>query len=362
MKLVGYSILIISIMSAGCVKNQDTATPYLKDITESVYASVRIEPKQDFYVYTETPGLLESLFITEGDTIEKGDLLARIKTDNDKLGLDKAITSFQQAKTNYLGSANELSILETDIQLAQQRLANDSINYARQLNLWNQKVGTAIDLDQKSLLLKTSRSNLFSLKQKYKLTKTNTKTNYELSQTELKKAQLKFSDNLILAKVDGIVLELFKKRGDFISQQEDFARIACGSQFKIDMLVDEVDIAKIRLNQEIVIDLEAYPKQPYKGIVSKIYPAKDLKSQSFKIEGTFIDEPPLLYAGMAGEANIIIAKRKDALVISTEFLSKEGTVNTPNGTKDVKTGISNLSEVEIISGLDTNTTLIKPSK
>lgn len=362
MRLAIFSALLTSLILIGCSNNQETTNPHLKDITESVYASVRIEPKHDYYVYAETPGILESLFITEGDTIKKGDLLARIKTDNDKLGLDKAITTFQQAKTNYLGAANELALLETEIQLAQQRVTNDSINYVRQVNLWEQKVGTEMELDQKALQLKTSRASLMSSKQKYKLTKSNTKTNYELSQTELKKAQLKFSDNLILAQVDGIVLEIFKKQGDFLSQQEGFARIANGTQFKIDMLVDEVDIAKIGLNQEIVIDLEAYPKQPFKGKVNKIYPAKDIKSQSFKIEGVFSDKQPLLYAGMAGEANIIISKRKDVLVIPTYYLSNDGTVNTSNGIKEVKTGVSNLSEVEIISGLDTNSTLIKSSK
>ena len=128
------------------------------------------------------------------------------------------------------------------------------------------------------------------------------------------------------------------------------------------MLVDEVDIVRISKNQEVLINLDAYNGKVFTGIVSKILPKKDERNQTFKVEALFDKAPDVLYPGLSGEANIIIARKDNILVIPKEYLTEDNKVMTNDGLIDVALGIENLEFVEIISGISEETQIIKPEE
>ena len=76
------------------------------------------------------------------------------------------------------------------------------------------------------------------------------------------------------------------------------------------MLVDEVDIVGVKKDKEIILSLDAYPDTLFAGIVHKIYPAKNIRTQTFLVEGHFIQQPATLYPGLSGEANIIVQQKR----------------------------------------------------
>ena len=125
------------------------------------------------------------------------------------------------------------------------------------------------------------------------------------------------------------------------------------------MDIDEVDISKINLKDTIIIHLEAYPDESFLAELSFIAAKKNQKTQTFKAESIFIDGPEKLFNGLSGEANIIVSKKKQALVIPTEYLIDSDKVLTENGELKVKTGFKNMEMVEILSGIDTSTILIR---
>ena len=96
--------------------------------------------------------------------------------------------------------------------------------------------------------------------------------------------------------------------------------------------------------------------------LSKIFPKKNDISQTFRVEGEFIKHPPKLYYGLAGEGNIVVSKRSNALIIPTEYLMPNNMILTNDGEISVTTGMKNLEFVEILSGIDTNTVIIKPGE
>ncbi len=65
--------------------------------------------------------------------------------------------------------------------------------------------------------------------------------------------------------------------------------------------------------------------------------------------------------GLSGEANILVSNTKKGIVIP-KSLVKDNKVQTDKGWVEVKTGISNLTEIEIISGIDTTTLLLPIEK
>ncbi len=345
---------------AGCAEKEDVIKPQITDITESVYASVTVEPKDLYNVYPSVPGILDTLLIAEGDSVVKGQLLARIVSESPELAKMNAQLNFDLATEKYKGQANTLATIEKEISLAEDQLRLDSLNYQRQKKLWDQNIGSQNDFENRKLKYDQSRNRLAVLQQQYDQTRTELENAYRQSQNALAQAESKLQDYLIKSRLDGKVYSIKKEEGEFIISQEVLAQIGLAEAFVIEMAVDEVDIALIEIGQKAIVALDAYEEKVFNAEVSMIYPQKDERSQTFKVEAIFNKPPDVLYSGLAGEANIIIRKKTDALTIPLSYLQDGNQVQTTDGSVDVETGLRSLERVEILSGLDTNTVIQKP--
>ena len=126
------------------------------------------------------------------------------------------------------------------------------------------------------------------------------------------------------------------------------------------MLVDEVDIARVRNGHLVLVRLDAYSDEIFEARVARIFPSKNLQTQTFKVEATFTTQPSILYSGLAGEANIIISSKENALTVPIEYVVRGNRVVTAEGELEVVTGLRNLEVIEILAGIDTATLLFKP--
>jgi hypothetical protein len=85
------------------------------------------------------------------------------------------------------------------------------------------------------------------------------------------------------------------------------------------------------------------------------------RSRTFTIEAIFTKRPPTLYPNLTAEANIVIQAKEKAITIPRTYLLHDSLVILENKEERVvKTGLKDYQKVEIISGLDTGTTLLKP--
>ncbi|NND95441.1 MAG: efflux transporter periplasmic adaptor subunit, partial [Flavobacteriales bacterium] len=116
----------------------------------------------------------------------------------------------------------------------------------------------------------------------------------------------------------------------------------------------------VSIGQLIYITLDAYNGQVFEAHVTRINPLKDERTQTFEVEGLFTSPPPKLYAGLSGEANIVISSIQDILSIPLDYLTSEGLVITDDGEKTIELGLRNLNKVQVLSGLDTSTTIYRP--
>jgi multidrug efflux pump subunit AcrA (membrane-fusion protein) len=142
--------------------------------------------------------------------------------------------------------------------------------------------------------------------------------------------------------------------------QEPLAIIGQANQYVINLLIDEVDISKVRINQLVLVTLAAYKNHVFEAKITKISPKMNEQTQTFAIEAVFDKEPANLYMGLTGEGNIIVHEKKKALVIPRDYLLPGNKVETENGFVKVKTGLSNWNYIEIISGIKQNTLIYKP--
>lgn len=361
--LKNFGVVLFIILAPWSCKHKvvTDVKPTLSDITESVYASVKIRPENSYYPQPTRSGIIKKVFVQEGDLVKKGDILFEITPSADVTNqLTDAEINLLEAKSNYLGNSNLLNNILLEIETTKGELSLDSINFKRQESLWSEKIGKKIDYDQFKLKFQSTQKKLENLKLKYNQTQTNLQNTYKkaINRNQTGKSQL--GDFTIKAEFDGKIYVINKEVGDFISSQEKFAEIGSAENFKIEMDIDEVDITKINLGDTVMIQLDAYTGQVFIAKVNKIFPKKYDNTQTFRVESIFVEAPKKIYNGLAGEANIIVSKRKNVLTIPADYLMTNSKVLTLDGEKEVQIGVKNLSFVEIISGIDANTVLHKP--
>lgn len=343
-----------------CSKKEEKILPIERDLTESVYSSVIIQPDSLYQAYAIVSGILEHNLVDEGDIIAKNTPLAHITNNAPKLNTENARLAFELAKENYSGSADILDNIKDEIEVATLKFKNDSVNFFRQQNLWNQNIGSKVEYDTKKLNFEVSLNNLKLLQNKYNRTKNELQTAVKQARNNYQSALINTKDFTVKSSINGKVYALYKEPGEIVNSMEPVASVGSAHNFIINMLVDEVDIVRIATNQEVIVKLDAYANEVFKGKVSKIYPKKDERNQTFTVEATFLTPPKVLYPGLSGEANIIIATKEKVLTIPKEYLTNNSQVKTDGGLITVETGLQNLEYIEVTNGITKNTYLYKP--
>ncbi len=349
-------------MLFSCSDKKDKTYPERMPLTESVYASATVQPDSLYQAYSVVIGILDKIWVEEGDKVAKGDRILQIINTSPELNTENAKLALQLARENYSGNATVLSGIQDEIQSAELQLKNDSINYFRQKNLWSQNIGSKLEYDNRKLAYELSQNNLSLLKRKYDRTKNELETQVRQAENNYKTSLTNTNDFTITSKINGTVYALYKNQGEILNTMEPVAALGKSDNFVVELLVDEVDIVKLKIGQPVFITLDSYNSKVFEGTLDKIYPRKDERSQTFKVEALFKDPPATLYPGLSGEGNIIIAEKEETLTIPKEYLIGESKVLTDDGEKEVRVGLQNLDRIEILKGLDENMAIYKPEQ
>jgi len=357
-KVFYFSILLI----LSCTDDNNKILPITQNLIESVYSSVVVQPDSLYQSYAIVAGILDNNLVEEGDLVSKGQPLIQIINSTPKLNAENAKLTLELARENYNGSAAVLNGIQEEINAANLKYKNDSINYFRQKTLWDQNIGSKAEFDTRKLAYELSLNNSNLLKSRFDRTKNELNTAVKQAQNNYNTSLITTKDFTVKSKINGKVYALYKNAGELVNTQEPLAAIGSNDKFIIEMLVDEVDIVRISREQEVVINLDAYSDRIFTGKVTKILPKKDERNQTFKVEAIFDKAPDVLYPGLSGEANIIIARRENILTIPKEYLIENNKVMTNDGLVEVVLGLENLEFVEIISGISEDTQISKPEK
>jgi HlyD family secretion protein len=351
------------LLSFGCSKkpNNSTTQPRLENIQESVYASLKIVPNQSYSVRPIFSGIIDQIFVNEGDTVTKDQPLFKISiSPTAKLKQSDAQLALEEASSNLQGENNLLSNLQKEIEILQLQYSRDSINYSRLKTLWNQNIGKKVDLENAELAYQNSANRLDLLNKQFSQSQTNLNRQLQRARHLVNSENAQLKDFVIVSKINGTIFNIEKQIGDLISPQEIFAEIGTSNDWIIEMEIDESDIGKITVGDTVVLNLDAYPNQVYSALISFISQRKNELTQTFLVRAAFLISPPQLYYGLNGEANIIVNTKQNAMIIPSSYLLPENKVLTSSGEKEIIIGMKNLDFVEIISGIDTSTVLLKP--
>jgi multidrug efflux pump subunit AcrA (membrane-fusion protein) len=334
--------------------------PNLSTMTESVYASVLVQPEDLYDVYATKPGVLEKVLVKEGDEVKSGQVIAQVRILDWEFHLREMKLNLELAQENYSGAASILTSNLEEIRFLEKQYKIDSVHFQRQEELWKQGIGSKLDLETRRLKYESSLSKLTVMRKKQEQAEFELANKYQKSKNALNDAKSDLRDYFIRSAIDGTIYTLKKTVGEVVQVNEPLAQIGKSDSFLIEMMIDEVDIAKIALDQRVLINLDAYGDQVFEAKVIWIYPKKDDLTQTFRTEAIFLQPPERLFAGLSGEANIILGSKENVLTVPSSYLINDRQVKTIEGNVDVVVGLKSMDRAEILTGIDTSTILLKP--
>ncbi|WP_395063023.1 efflux RND transporter periplasmic adaptor subunit [Flavobacterium sp.] len=383
--IVALVILLVALSKAGVFGDRDTSieveTAKVDAITivETVSATGKIQPEIEVKISSQVSGEIIALPVKEGQVVKKGDLLVKINPDLYTSGLNRSVS-------NYSGTKAGLSQADASFKEAQ-------ANYERNKTLFEKGIISRSDWDKAIASFEVAKAS-----------KQSAYYNVQSASASVSEAKDNLGRTTIYAPADGTISMLSVELGERIlgTQQmtgTELLRVANLNNMEVEVDVNENDIVKINIGDETKIQVDAYLKKEFKGIVTSISNSASSTTTAdqvtnFKVKIRILKESyqdllagkPATYSpfrpGMTATVDIITTRKENVIgvpissvvVKSDTTATKKVVVGEEEGDKVkaktdkklecvfvkvgdkakiriVKTGIQDDTNIEIISGL-----------
>ncbi len=236
----------------------------LRTITETVLANGKVQPEVELKVSSEVSGEIVGLYVAEGDSVRKGQLLVKINPELILAAIDRATAAVNNAQAN-LGSSRARTVQ------AKAQFENIRLVFERNQKIHAQKVISDAEFD-------ASKAQYEAGKQDIELAKQGAKASefmVESAMASLKESRENLSRTSIFSAMNGIVTRLAVSLGERVVGTAQMAgtemlRIANLSQMQSQVDVSENDIVRVSLGDTADIEIDAYPGKKFKGVVKEI--------------------------------------------------------------------------------------------
>ncbi len=183
------------------------------------------------------------------------------------------------------------------------------------------------------------------------------------AELSVQQAQIDLDSNTLVAPFDGIVASIAANPGEPApSGTTGFMTLVDPSQVRIDVTVDETDVAKIAVGKNATITFDALPNRPFRGKVISISPTGTLSQGvvSYPVAISIDARNQALPAGMTASTTITIDEKDDVLVVPNRAVRRQGRdqivevvgADGKPATRTVRTGVQNDTMVEVTDGLN----------
>jgi multidrug efflux pump subunit AcrA (membrane-fusion protein) len=355
-------LLALTIFISACGEDIPTQKPLKRDITEVVYASGVLEPQNQFTLYSLADGTVANIFVNEGDTINIAQDLIRVDGNATQARLYSSGEIYKTARQNYGENSPALQEVKSQLKTLKVKLQNDSTNYERYKRLYNQGAVKKADYERFELIFINTKNDYAAAQARLKNLRSQLYVNLQNAESQYKVIQDDVAHYLIKSSAKGRIYDILKERGEVVRRGEPIAIIGDANNVILKLSVDESDIEKIIVGQEVLVQIETFGDKIFKAKISRIYPAMNKRDFAFRVDATLVDELPNIFSGTNVEANIIIQEKKNVLCLpKTLFLPGDSVLTkTTDGKQKVKVkkGIENFEYAEILSGIDADTEII----
>jgi HlyD family secretion protein len=254
-----------------------------RTIIEVVNASGKVYPEVEVKVSPDISGEITELTVQEGDTVKKGQLLARIYADIYSIQRDQASFGVDQSKAQVANSKAGLDALQAQLDQAQK-------NYDIQKKLFDDKVISKSEFNVAEANFKTAKANYNAGVQNIK----GVSASVQSAEASLNRANKDLGKTTIIAPMDGVVSLLNVKKGERVAGNSfnvgtEILRIANMDKIEVRVDVGENDIPKVKLGDSALVTIDAYSDRKFKGLVTQIASSNNGASSQSALAATTND-------------------------------------------------------------------------
>jgi HlyD family secretion protein len=277
--LVAVILLLVVLKKTGVIGKEEgikvTAEKATnRTIIETVNASGKVYPEVEVKVSPDISGEIVELNVSEGDSVRRGQVLARIYADIYNSQRDQAAAVVNQSEAQVLNSTAQLDALKATMDQAE-------VTYKRQKQLLDDKVISQAEFEQADQAIKTARAQYKAAVEGIK----GSQASVQSARAQLARANKDVKRATLVAPMNGVVSLLAVKKGERVVGTAQMAgtemlRVADMSVMELRVNVGENDIPKVHLNDSAIVDIDAYANRKFKGIVTKIASSNTTAAQA----------------------------------------------------------------------------------
>lgn len=403
--LVVLLVVLVGAKSAGLIGQPKTLKVQVAEaarttIVEKVTASGVVQPETEIIISPDVAGEIIELNVEEGDFVTEGMILVKIRPDNLQAVLDRALANLNQQKANL--SSSKATVARNKAQVTQTELA-----FKRAADLRKENVISDADYETAKANYDVAKQNLLAAEETVKAAEFIVKS----SQASVEEAQENVRLTVVRAPASGTISKLDVEKGERVvgTQQQagtEMMRVADLTQMQVNVDVNENDIIRVSEGDTTIIDVDSYSykDKKFRGVVTQIANTANPQASAdavveFKVEILILNEsfqdlmseikgPSPFRPGMTASVEIITTTKNDVLSVPLSAVTTRGkkgldksddgddddgavlvnnnrpekedevkevvfvSVNGAAEMREVKTGISDYDNIEILSGLE----------
>lgn len=332
-------------------------------------------------------GTLKEIYVSEGDKVTEGQLLAKLEDEEYLNKLKTSEITYKQALTNLeLKKENEvLSLLSEKEKLDNYKSSLEKIKAEYQPMVENPDLYPSQDITFKKLDLDSAQTAYDNQLKRYNTLKNSNKSievekaNVESKKINLEIAEDDFNSTSLISPISATILNIAYKEGEIISSPSNsssqtsnttnFIILSDSDKVEVTVPVSELDLDMVEKEQTVEVVFEAFEGITYTGKVSNIKSLPDIDNNgvvTYDVTILLEGDTERIKSGMTCEATFIMRQEKNVLTIpnkavyifeGTQYVDVKNDQGNPEQ-RAIKTGLTDGKNSSVLEGLIAGETLV----
>lgn len=262
----------------------DIATVERRDVRQLISITGTLSPRNQTTVKAKVAGELREMLAREGETVKRGQLIARLDATEPQARLDEKIADLEGGRAQLV--------------LAQK-------NRATQLALLEKKFISQNAFDGTQSNLQVSEARIKALE----------------AQVAIAKKALE--DTLVRAPMSGIIAQRLAQPGEKIAVDGKLYTLVDLDELEVEAAIPATDIGAVRVGQEVAFRVEGYEDRLFSGRIARISPATQPGTRSILVYAVLPNREGSLKAGVFAKGQLTVSRRPDAVVLPATAIRDE---------------------------------------
>ena len=279
----------------------ETLKAEISDLEKTTVATGKIEPRDEILIKPQISGIIDAVYKEAGQTIKKGEVIAKVKVIPE------------------LGTLNSA---ESRVRLAEINAQQSETDFSRMQKLYEAKLVSSEEFEKSEVAVKQAREELQTAKD-----------NLEIVKEGITKNSASFSSTLIRSTIDGLILDVPIKEGNSVIMSNTFndgttiATVANMNDLIFRGNIDETEVGRLHEDMPVKITLGALQNMSFDAVLEYISPkgVEENGANQFEIKAAItIPDSITVRSGYSANAEIVLERTQKVLTIPESAIEFSG--------------------------------------